>query len=327
MMRETEVVIQSKVRLSGSLSLPHTAQVQSPAIVIIPGTGKIDRNGKVNNKLDLKVYRQLADFFTELGFITLRYDKRGIGKSEGDYNRTGLWDLVDDSQAAVQYLKKHEAVDERNVLVLGHSEGCTIGTALAAREPIAGLVLLAGAVERLEEALKRQRDIASMDIKSAKGFTGFLLRLFGIDKKVEPQAQKFMQKVMESTGDTMKVQFQTLNAKWMREHFTYNVREDLAKVTCPVLAITGARDVQANPEVLKDLSSYVQGESEYHIVENMGHSLKFQVQTSHMLTVKKDIIADSSLPLHPEIERLLRVWVEKQFLDASNQTLNISKIY
>jgi uncharacterized protein len=323
-MRETEVVIQSKVQLSGSLSLPHPIQGQSPAILLIPGTGKLDRNGKVNKKVDLKLYRQLAQFFTELGFITLRYDKRGVGKSEGNYNRTGLWDLVDDSRAAVQFLKKHEAVDEKKVLVVGHSEGCTIGTALAAREPIAGLVLLAGAVERLEEALIRQRDIASKDIKSAKGFTGFLLRLFGIDKKMEPQAQKFTQKVMASTGDTMKVQFQTFNAKWMREHFTYNVREDLAKVTCPVLAITGERDIQSNPEVLKDLSSYIQGPSEYHIVENMGHSLKFQAQTSHMLTAKKDIISESSLPLHPDLERLLRNWVEKQFLDTSNKTLIIS---
>lgn len=321
-MRETEVVIQSKVLLSGSLSLPNSFQGESPAILLIPGTGRLDRNGKVNKKLDLRLYRQLAQFFTDLGFITLRYDKRGVGKSEGNYLRTGLWDLVDDSQAAVQFLKNHEAVDEKKVLVVGHSEGCTIGTALAAREPLAGLVLLAGAVERLEEALKRQRELASKDIKSAKGFTGFLLRLLGIDKKVEPQAQKFTQKVLASQEDTMKIQFQTFNAKWMREHYVYNVREDLATVSCPVLGITGARDIQSNPEVLKQLSTYVQGPSEYHIVENMGHSLKFQAQTSHMLTAKKDIVAESSLPLHPDLERLLKNWVEKHFLD--HQAVHIS---
>ncbi|MGS2777664.1 hypothetical protein ACVBAX_09815 [Robertmurraya sp. GLU-23] len=85
-MRETEVVIQSKVKLSGSLTLPDRVQQKSPSILIIPGTGKLNRDGKVNKKLDLNLYKQLAQFFTELGFITLRYDKRGVGKSEGDYN-------------------------------------------------------------------------------------------------------------------------------------------------------------------------------------------------------------------------------------------------
>lgn len=316
-MRETEVVIQSKVKLSGSLTLPERDQEKSPAILIIPGTGKLNRDGKVNKKLDLKLYKQLAQFFTELGFITLRYDKRGVGKSEGDYYRTGLWDLVDDSQAAFRFLKMQDGVDTDQVIVVGHSEGSMIGTALAARESMAGLVLLAGAVERLEEALKRQREIAAVDMRNAKGFIGFLLRLFKTDKKIEPQAQAFMQKVMASKEDTMKVQFQTINAKWMREHFAYNVREDLAKVSCPVLAITGARDVQANPAVLADLASFVKGDSEYHIIENMGHSLKFQAKTSHMLTVKKDLIAESFLPLHPELEKLLRNWVEKQFLEAN----------
>lgn len=323
-MRETEVVIQSKVNLSGSLTLPGRDQEKSPAILIIPGTGKLNRDGKVNKKLDLKLYKQLAQFFTELGFITLRYDKRGVGKSEGDYYRTGFWDLVDDSQAAFRFLKMQEGVDADQVIVVGHSEGSMIGTALAARESMAGLVLLAGAVERLEEAMKRQREIAAVDMRNAKGFIGFVLRLFKIDKKVEPQAQAFMQKVLGSKKDTMKVQFQTINAKWMREHFAYNVREDLSKVTCPVLAITGARDIQANPAVLEDLASFVKGHSEYHIVENMGHSLKFQAQTSHMLTVKKDLITESTLPLHPELEKLLRNWVEKQFLEAKNLSHFIS---
>jgi hypothetical protein len=133
-----------------------------------------------------------------------------------------------------------------------------------------------------------------------------------------------MKNVLASKEDTMKVQFQTINAKWMREHFAYNVRGDLSKVTCPVLAITGARDVQANPAVLEDLASFVKGDSEYYIVENMGHSLKFQAQTSNMLTAKKDIIAESSLPLHPELEKLLRNWVEIQFLEAKNRTYFIS---
>lgn len=315
--REKEVTIQSKAALKGTLSLPKISEEKAPAILIIPGTGKLDRNGKVNKKLDLQLYRQLAETLTSLGFINLRYDKRGVAASEGDFLSTGFWDLVDDAKAAVQFLKSLPEVDSEKVIVLGHSEGCTIGTAVAASEQLGGLILIAGAVERLNEALKRQRDIATEDIINAKGFQGHLLRLLGVQNKVEKQAQKYIVKVLNSSKDIIKVSLIKTNAKWMREHFAYNVREDLAKVTCPVLAITGARDIQANPEVLKDLPLYVKGEGEFHVVENMGHSCKYITQTSTMFTAKKDIIAEAKLPIHPELEKLLENWLQAHFVNVS----------
>ncbi len=316
---EREVTIQSKVVLKGTLSIPETRTEKSPAILIIQGSGPIDRNGKVNKKLDLKLYRQLADFLTGIGFINLRYDKRGIGGSEGDYFATGLWDLVDDAQAAVRLLKNLPQVDPENVIVLGHSEGTTIGTALAAREELGGLILLSGAIERLSEALRRQRDIATQDIINAKGFQGFLLRLLGVHKKVEQQAQKQLEKVMNSTQEVMKQSFVKVNAKWMREHFTYNVREDLARVSCPVLAITGTNDIQANPGILEDLPKYVSGDGTYFVIENMGHSCKKVMQTSTMFTVKKDIALEGDLPLHPELEKHLEEWLASHFINKSNE--------
>lgn len=318
-MNEIQVYIQSGVKLAGSLTIPATNNEIHPGIVIVPGTGKLDRNGRVNKKLDLKLYRQLAEKLTELGFVTLRYDKRGIGESEGDFNHTGMWDLVDDIGAAVRFLKERPEVDSEKVIILGHSEGSMIGTCAAAREPVAGLILLAGAVERLDEALIRQRAIAVQDIMDAKGILGWYLRLLGVHNKVERQAQKFTKKVMDSKKDVLKVQFQTINAKWMREHFSHNVREDLVKVTCPVLAITGARDIQANPECVKELPNYVKGDAEYHIVENMGHSLKYQPKTSNMLTAKKDIFAEVSLPLHTELVELLESWLNRHFVDNSEK--------
>ncbi|KAA0547650.1 alpha/beta hydrolase [Bacillus sp. BGMRC 2118] len=320
-MKEAQVTIQSDVQLKGSLSIPSTNDHQvSPAIVIVPGTGKLDRNGKVNKKLDLQLYRQLAEKLTEMGFVTLRYDKRGIGESEGDFNTTGMWDLVTDIQAAVIFLKNRPEVDSEKVIILGHSEGSMLGTAAAVREPIAGLVLLAGAAETLSEATKRQRDLATQDILNAKGFLGWYLRLVGVPNKIEKQAQKYTKKVMDSTEDVMNVQFQSINAKWMREHFSYNVRDDLAKVTCPVLAITGARDIQANPELVKEVPNYVKGDSEYHIVENMGHSLKYQAKRSNMLSAKKDIIAESTLPLHPELVELMGEWLNRHFSNTIEKT-------
>jgi uncharacterized protein len=314
---EKEVTIQGSADLKGTLIIPETRFEKAPAILIIGGSGKLDRNGKVNKKLDLKLYGQIAEYLTSLGFINLRYDKRGVGASEGDYLTTGLWDLVDDAQTAIQFLKNLPEVDPDKVIVLGHSEGCTIGTAVAVREELGGLVLLSGAGERVSEAMKRQRDLATDDIINAKGFQGLLLRLLGTHNKVEKQAQKVIEKVLNSSKDVIKVSLIKTNAKWLREHFSYNVREDLAKVTCPVLAITGAIDLQANPDILKDLPLYVKGEGDFHVVENMGHSCKFITHTSTMFTMKKDIIAEAKLPVHPELEKLLENWLLSRFVNST----------
>lgn len=308
-----EVTIQSKGAIRGTVSFPENRCKKGPAVLIIPGTGKLDRNGKINEKLDLKLYRQLSDFLTANGFINLRYDKRGIAESDGDYYTTGMWDLVDDACSCVQFLKSLPEVDPNKVIILGHSEGSMLGTAVAAREEVAGLILLAGAIENLNDVLKRQRDIAAKDVMEAKGFQVFLLRLLGAQNKIEKQAQKMITKVLCSNEDVMKFNFVKMNAKWMREHFSYNPREDLAKLTCPILAITGARDIQSNPEELKNLALYVNGESEYHVIENMGHSMKFQEKTSNIFSAKKEIVAEAKLPIHPELEKILEAWLQNHF--------------
>jgi pimeloyl-ACP methyl ester carboxylesterase len=308
--REIDVSIQSKVVIKGTLSIPESGVEKGPAVLIIPGTGKIDRNGKINKKINVKLYRQLAELLSSMGFINLRYDKRGVAESEGDYNKTGLWDLVDDAKAGVQFLKGRPEVDPNKIILLGHSEGSMLATAVAAREELTGLILLAGAIENLNDVLIRQRDIASKDIMEAKGFQGFFLRLIGTQNKIEKQAQKFINKVLSSNDDVMKFNFVKINAKWLREHFAYNPKEDLAKVTCPVLAITGERDIQSNPEELKNLSLYVLGDSEYYVVENMGHSLKFQAKTSTIFSAKKDILAEAHLSVHPELVNHLEDWLQ-----------------
>ncbi|WP_456275272.1 alpha/beta hydrolase [Bacillus sp. AK128] len=314
-MKELEITIPADFQLKGTIAFPDEGTQKLPAVLIIAGSGKVDRNGRVSKKIDLQVYRQMAHFITQLGFVTLRYDKRGVGESSGNYIETGLWDLVDDAKAAIQFLKNRPEVDANKVIVLGHSEGTTIGTAVAVREPVSGLILLAGAGEKMEEALFRQREIAAMDMMNAKGFLGWYLRLLGAHKKVEKQAQKFTEKMMASNEDVMKIQFQKINAKWFREHFDYDVREDLTKVDIPVLGITGARDIQANPDVVKNLPNYVLEESEYHVIENMGHSLKFQAETSNMFTIKKDLIKEANLPIHPDLEAVLKNWLDKHFMN------------
>jgi uncharacterized protein len=300
--------------LRGTLSMLDENEQKYPAVLILSGSGPLNRDGNdTKGKFQLNLYKQLASFITSLGFITLRYDKRGIGESEGDYFATGMWDLVYDARSAVQFLKKHPLVDDKRIIVLGHSEGTTLAVALNLIEPIHGLILLSGAGERLQEALLRQRKIAYQAFNNVKGIKGKLIRMLNIEQKNEKKAEVLFNKILQTDKDVIKVQFQKINAKWFREHLQYDVLQDLEKVECPILAITGEKDIQADPEKLNRLSNLVKGDLEYYTIKNMDHLLKNQEDEVNILKIKKIYKENAKKPLHEELCFYLQRWLNSRY--------------
>jgi uncharacterized protein len=300
--------------LRGTLSMLDENEQKYPAVLILSGSGPLNRDGNdTKGKFQLNLYKQLASFITSLGFITLRYDKRGIGESEGDYFATGMWDLVYDARSAVQFLKKHPLVDDKRIIVLGHSEGTTLAVALNLIEPIHGLILLSGAGERLQEALLRQRKIAYQAFNNVKGIKGKLIRMLNIEQKNEKKAEVLFNKILQTDKDVIKVQFQKINAKWFREHLQYDVLQDLEKVECPILAITGEKDIQADPEKLNRLSNLVKGDLEYYTIKNMDHLLKNQEDEVNILKIKKIYKENANKPLHEELCFYLQRWLNNRY--------------
>ena len=307
-----EVTIRGEYLLKGTLTFPGDSEKKYPAVLVVAGSGETDRDGNVSGfKFKLDMYKELAEFVTGLGLAVLRYDKRGVAKSEGSYLETGMWDLVDDIGACVRFLKEHPRVDPARVILLGHSEGCLLISAYSARNPVTGIVLLAGAVETIEEALKRQRKLIYGELMGKKGVKGWLFRLLKIDQKGEKQALRVMEKIRRSRKDMARIQFVKMNAKWLREHLAYNVREDLPKVTCPILAVTGSKDFQSNPNRLPELPGLAGGEATWKIIENMNHPLK-EANDAISITQVKALYKDSvSKPLHPELKETIARWLLK----------------
>jgi uncharacterized protein len=154
---EEEVTIKGKYPLAATLGIP-VGEGFFPAVVIVAGSGTGDRDGNIKKaKFMPNMYRDLAHLLGEQGFVTLRADKRGTGKSGGDFITTGMHDLVDDILSLAAYLEEHPKVER--VILLGHSEGCTLITAANAKHPVDGLIFLSGGAESLNDALKRQRDL------------------------------------------------------------------------------------------------------------------------------------------------------------------------
>ncbi len=59
----------------------------------------------------------------ELGYVTLRFDMRGCGTSEGEHGRIICLEQVEDTSNALTFLARHPAVDPDRIGVIGTSFG------------------------------------------------------------------------------------------------------------------------------------------------------------------------------------------------------------
>jgi uncharacterized protein len=100
------------------------------------------------------VTREVAGALTDAGVSTLRYDKRGIGASGGDYLGTGMTQRLTDARAALGWLAAR--APGLPLLVAGHSEGALHAIELAADQAVAGAVLLSAAAQTGEQVLTWQ---------------------------------------------------------------------------------------------------------------------------------------------------------------------------
>lgn len=311
-MNEVEVSFQSDVELRGTLAFPKKigAAETYPALLFLHGSGPVDRNenapmGKIN------AFRLLSEALVPLGFAALRYDKRGIGESKGNFDEAGLSDFVKDAEAAYQFLQAHPNIDKERIFVLGHSEGCAIAVLLQQRQKAKGLILLAGAAESLKETIVRQGEQAAREMKEMPGWKGWLFRLLKVPEKVKKQQMGLLERIEKSTEPVIRVKGQKVQAKWMREHFQYNVVHDLNQITCPVLAITGSKDIQVLPEHAKVFADSTSGESEYLIIENMNHVLRHQEEPATMLSARQVYKRSFEKPLESKLIDAISEWLKR----------------
>ena len=311
MYKEALVTIESAFPLSGTLTMPEEKQDTYPAVLIIAGSGKGDRDGNLKN-LQMNVYKELAEFLATQGYMTLRYDKRGTYKSKGSFNEAGLSDLIDDAVEGVRFLKRHPNADPDRILILGHSEGAMIAPAVLDREPVDGMILLAGAAEPSADLMPRQNEMAYEEMNETDGLKGWIFRTFKVTDRARKQNEQIFSKVANSDKPVMRVKGIRLNAKWLRETLDYNVVEYLTRADCPVLAVTGSKDLQVPPEHARLIAETVPGESEWHIIPDMNHLLKEYEGEHTMLGLLKEYKSIADSPLSPGLTAIIGDWLAKQ---------------
>jgi uncharacterized protein len=259
---------------SGGCTLAGTyAEAVQPvaAALLIAGSGRTDRDSDVHlplhQMLRAGITRQISDALVAAHVSTLRYDKRGVGASGGDYLTTGMEQRFADAQAALAWLGARAA--GLPLLAVGHSEGTYYAERLAADGDVAGAALLSGSARTGAEVLAWQTEKLAGNLPT---LARLVLRLMRTDA-VRLQ-RKNQDRILASTKDVMRLQGTRIGAHWFRDFVAWDPEPTLSRITVPVLAITGGQDFQVPPADIERIGQLVRGPFEGRVVGDLSHMLR-----------------------------------------------------
>lgn len=290
---EKEIVLNTPSGdIHGMLMMPDSCDTQYPLVIIIAGSGPTDMNGNtIGSELQNNSLKMLAEGLAANGIASIRYDKRGIGKSRAaciDEEELRFEHYIDDAAGWADMY----ADDARfsTIAIAGHSEGSLIGMVAAQKsKAVKAYISIAGcgrpAHEVLEEQLSKQpeqvqREAAAIHRELLEGRTvedvpNYLASLYR--KNVQP---------------------------YLISWFRYNPAKEIAKLNIPVLILQGDKDIQVGVKEAETLR-LARIFSSYQVIENMNHVLK-HCESTDMFT-QLETYKDPRLPIKSElVEHIVR---------------------
>jgi len=247
------------ITLAGTFTKPRSGG-PFPALLLITGSGAQNRDEELFGH---KPFLVLADYLTRRGIAVLRVDDRGTAKSTGDFGSATTKDFAGDVRAGIKYLKSRSDVNVKKVGLLGHSEGGLIAPMVASgSKDVDFIVMMAGPALTGEEILYLQDSLISTamgapasEIQKELQLNRKLYSLI----RTESDSAKLQQEIRSAVKESMspdsatvgKINEEAVNAAvkqltspWFRFFVTYDPMPALEKVTCPILALDGSKDLQ-----------------------------------------------------------------------------------
>lgn len=249
------------VTLGATLTIPAGA-AKPNVVILVHGSGPSTRDEEVAGH---RIFAVLADHLARHGVAVLRYDKRGISRSTGNYASHTQPQLVDDLAAVVNAVRARGQF--RHLGLIGHSEGPMIAAAVASRQPasVDFLVSMAGVGLPGLDIILLQDRIAAQDNGANPEETEQLMRyvrryyeivMAEADKDARIAALKAMQGALPESDKALIAKYRmnvgTLSLNMAAQPFLRvvlltNPQANWRGVRSPVLALNGSLDHQVPP--------------------------------------------------------------------------------
>ena len=237
---EREVTLQNgEITIAGVLKTPKTSGPH-PLVIIVPGSGINDHNSNDH----------VQTLFAVHGFAVFAYDKRGIGKSTGDYNSVDFKDLAGDVVKIVDELIKHPDIDRRNVILWGHSQGGWLAPlAVTMTANVSQLILVSGTTAPVGrqttfwvEHYMRTTGFSESDIREAVSYMNLVTGVISQNGKGWELLEARLPEARTKRwwGNVKQVETKK-DLAW--SGFFYDPVPPLRSLRIPVLAIFGGKDI------------------------------------------------------------------------------------
>ena len=280
---------QSGISLAATLTIPR-GPGPFPAAIFLAGSGPLDRDETDSGHRPFLI---LADHLTRNGIAVLRYDKRGVGKSSGNYEEATTADFAEDAQAALAFLKRRQEIDVRKIGIIGHSEGGIIAPMIASRSSdVSWIAILAGPATKGEETLLLQSDLitraAGMTTEQVAKSLDFDRESYNLvrHEKDRVALESELQDLVKVSGlgpaapsAFLQRQIHWTSSPWFRYFLDYDPALALQNTKCPVLVLSGERDLQVPPKENLPLARKALetgGNKDFQVIELPGLNHQFQ---------------------------------------------------
>jgi uncharacterized protein len=266
-MPEQEVTVASEVAVAASLCLPEDASPGTPvpAVALLAGSGADTRDGDLlregaEGELPAPgTMRRIAHHLAGAGIASLRWDRRGFGRSGGDAASASYTTDLADALACVRWLRDRPEVRPDRVAVAGHSAGALVASRVCRDDPaVAGAALLGALSSPIEDMLRwnvgrlrRHWDRFSMEQRAwlSAAMPRSQLRSEGMERVLE--AARRGDEVVRLEGQGVILEVRTAR---LRQDLATDYAAELRAVQCPALVLHGGDDL--NVPVEDALRSY-----------------------------------------------------------------------
>lgn len=311
--------------LEGTLTLPARDEGERvPAVIIVHGSGPMSRDGIMRGQIglgfgfELPVYQRLAAALAAHGYAVYRYDKRTCGSFNdcAETNHSSVpYDILEkefatgeylrDTEAALDTVNGHPAIDPRRTFFVGHSEGGELVPVLLSERPdVRAGVMLAPPFHTMSVVLEQQSErvrwafLNSGHPERAETEAGQLL-----------DAAQALRRVEQGThlGAPILGQPPGLWASWIE--LAIKAPELARQLDQPLLVLGGSYDYNVAPSEIESWAKWLDGSSRaphrVRVLDCVTHALNCITQPDPRRISPGDIGHDLSPELLREVVSFL----------------------